>query len=50
MNFALQDDESRLYTCVEIPDDMLITTAKTKQARKWKDIKLMYDDWDFSTI
>lgn len=50
MNFVLIDDKPSLQTCEEITDDMLITTSETKNTRKWKEIKQIFKEWEFSSL
>ena len=50
MNFVLIDDKPSLFTCEEITDEMTITTQETSKVRTWKEIKLMYKQWDFKTL
>ncbi|CAD8119813.1 unnamed protein product [Paramecium sonneborni] len=50
MNFVLIDNKPSLFTCEEITDDMLITTQQTNKVRFWKEIKQIYNDWNFKTL
>ncbi|CAD8102332.1 unnamed protein product [Paramecium sonneborni] len=50
MSGVLIGCQPSLYTCEEIQDDFQIIELETQQTKKWKQIKQIYNDWQFSCL
>lgn len=50
MNGVLIEDTPSLFTCDEMDDECLIVTLETKETKKWKEIRKIYDDWIFKGL
>ncbi|CAK58664.1 unnamed protein product (macronuclear) [Paramecium tetraurelia] len=50
MNGILLGNKPQLQSCEEIKDDQIIDILETKKQMKWKEIKKIYQKWNFASV